>query len=106
MSVLPSEQALVAAPPWFRVRTIRLEFGPCRSARSVVDALGDALARTGLVAHRVDVDMGLEGYALVVECDLDVDADLVGVLAALHRPEPRPLEPLTAGRTYRPCSLS
>jgi hypothetical protein len=106
MSVLPSKPALVAAPPWFQVRTIRLEFGPCRSDRLVLDALGEVLARTGLVARHLDVDLGLEGYALVVDCDLDVEADVVGVLAVLRRPEPQPLEPLTSGRTYRPCSLS
>ena len=64
------------------------------------------LARTGLVARHVDVNLGLEGYALVVDCDLDVDTDVVGVLAVLHRPEAQPLELPTAGTTYRPCSLS
>ncbi|MDQ1432028.1 MAG: hypothetical protein QOF40_2630 [Actinomycetota bacterium] len=106
MSVSPKERTLAPAPPWFQVRTIRLEFGPCRSGRRVLDALGDVLARTGLVARHVDVNLGLGGYSLVVDCDLDVDTDVVSVLAVLHRPQPPPLEPPTSGTTYRPCSLS
>ena len=47
MSVSPKDRTLASAPPWFQVRTIRLEFGPCRSGRLVLDALGDVLARTG-----------------------------------------------------------
>jgi hypothetical protein len=106
MSVSPKDRTLASAPPWFQVRTIRLEFGPCRSGRLVLDALGEVLARTGLVARHVDVNLGLDGYSLVVDCDLDVETDVVGVLAALDRPEARPFEQSTAGMTYRPCSLS
>ena len=106
MSVVPSERALMAAPAWFQVRSVRLEFGPCRSARQVLDALGDGLARTGLVARHVDVNLGLDGYSLVVDCDLDVRADAIGVLAELHRPEPEPGEPAASDMTYRRCSLA
>jgi hypothetical protein len=106
MSVIPSERALVPAPPWFRARAIRFELGPCRSARLVLDTLGQVLARTGLVARHVDVDLGFEGYTLVVDCDLDLDTDVVDTLAVLYRAEPRPLDLPTPARSHRPCSLA
>jgi hypothetical protein len=106
MSVVQSQPTLVAPPPWFQVRTVRLELGPCRSARSVLDALGDVLARTGLVAHHLDVGLGLDGYSLVVDCDLDADADAIGILAVLDDDEPRPTGPPAPGMTYRRCSLA
>ncbi len=79
-------------PLRWRVRTMRLEFGPSRSRRELCRALGEALARARLVANRVELVPTVDGYVLHVECEAgDNESEVLDALTCLldnDAPEP------------------
>jgi hypothetical protein len=74
----------VGVPSYWRVRAMRLEFGPSRSLHDLCRALGDALASTRLIASRVAVLPTVDGYVLQADCEAgDEESEVLEVLARL-----------------------
>ncbi len=92
------------APVW-RVDTIRLQLGPCPSSQDLFCALGDALARSGLVARTLEILVGTNGYILNVDCDSDGGGtDVLDAVARLRECDHRAV--VDGRRRYPTCSLA
>jgi hypothetical protein len=99
--------AIEVSPCW-RVREIRLEFGPHRCVRELSRAVGESLLRSGLIAYSIELLPVAGGHVLRAVCVVADEEPAVGeALAWLVAGDAaqKPPCPGTVSRT-KPCSLA